>query len=289
MTPLIIQTSQISRYRGVDAFDITRKSGGEAGEPFAPSRSLLDQALSARDQADRLRKLAEDLFAGTTEDRRLALGQANDLECRTWRTYVPSFVEEMRTSLRVNEKAWRKLLCANGRIVLLCYCDSHLRCHRGLLIELLFRAARKFRREVVWGGEIGVRGDVVSMELPWERVLFMGPKAPGAEDVRGVFQKILSDASELVVSMSPTTIVVATNESSESLSKHVLGEAAKRRLLQDVRAPSLTDIGPLDMTRCARGIAWPAPWQPLSNDLVKRYFEQCKNDLEVRSFGMPTP
>lgn len=286
MTPLIIHTSQISRYRGIDAFDITRRSGGDAGDPFAPSQKLLDQALAARDQVKRWRDSAQDLFTGTTEDRRSALERADELERRAWRAYVPAFIEEMRVSLRAKGKAWRKLLNAGDRIVLLCYCDSHLQCHRGLLVELIVRAARKFGRQVVWGGEVGVRGDVVSMELPWERVLFMGPRAHGNEDAGGVFQKILADASELIAAMSPTTIVVAANDSLESLSKHVLGEAAKRRLLQDARAPSLADGGPLDMAGCARGIVWPAPWQPLDNGLVQRYFEQCGDDLEVRAFGM---
>lgn len=286
MTPLIIHTSQISRYRGIDAFDITRKSGGDAGDPFAPSQKLLDQALTARDQVKRWRDSAQDLFTGTTEDRRNALERADELESRTWRMYVPAFVEEMRSSLRAKEKAWRNLLLTHDRIVLICYCDNHLQCHRGLIIELLFRAARKFGREIVWGGEVGARGDVVSMELPWKRVLFVGPKAPAGDDGTPIFKKILVDASEVMTSLPPTTIVVSAAERDESLSKHVAAEATRLKLLQDTRAPSLTDGAPLDMTGCDRAIVWPAPWQPLSEAMSRRYFEQGKTDFEVRAFGM---
>lgn len=285
MSKLIVRTSQISRYRGHGAFDITRKTGGESGEPFAPSQGLLEAALAARDQVKRLRESATDLFAGTTEDRRSAAARADEIEELSWRTYVVGFIEEMRTSLRTRERSWRKMLCADGILTLICYCDNQLRCHRGLLVELLFRAARKFGVEVVWGGEIGLRGDVVSMELPWQRVLFVGPRAPESEDERRVFPKILADASELMAAMPPTTVVVAANEQVVGLSRHVLAEATRLKLLHEARPASSTGDGPLDVVGCARAIAWPAPWQPLSNDLVQRYFEQCHDDFEVRTFG----
>jgi hypothetical protein len=259
------------------------------GASFAPSQKLLEQALAARDQVKRWRDAAQDLFAGTTEDRRNALNQADELESQTWRTYVPAFVEEMRYSMRTNEKAWRKLLLTHARIVLICYCDSHLQCHRGLIVELLFRAARKFGREIVWGGEVGSRGDVVSMELPWKRVLFVGPKAPAGDDGAHIFHKIRVDASEVMASLPPTTIVVSASDRDESLSKHVVTEATRLKLLQDTRVASLTDGAPLDMTGCDMAIVWPAPWQPLSEAMSQRYFEQGRIDFEVRAFGMLTP
>jgi hypothetical protein len=124
------------------------------------------------------------------------------------------------------------------------------------------------------------------MELPWKRVLFAGPKAPAGDDGAPIFQKILVDASEVMTSLPPTTIVVSAAGRDESLSKHVAAEATRLKLLQDTRTPSSTDGAPLDMTGCDRAIVWPAPWQPLAEAMSRRYFEQGKTDFEIRAFGM---
>jgi hypothetical protein len=70
-----------------DALNATRKSGGAAGEPFAPSWAILRPALEAR--------------------RRGA-----DAAERAWADYVPAYLAEMRASWRAHPEAWRSLLAA---------------------------------------------------------------------------------------------------------------------------------------------------------------------------------
>lgn len=100
---LLAYSARIS-FRDPDRFDITRKSGGKLGAPFAPSWPILRRALDTR---------------------RL------DPE-RAWLEYVPAYLVEMRQSFRAQRAAWDALL-ARGRVVLVCYCTDAEHCHRGIL------------------------------------------------------------------------------------------------------------------------------------------------------------
>lgn len=131
---LQVFTARIST-RDPDRFDITRKSGGPEGEPFAPSWKILHPALLARQKANRLREVAD----GMTGIVRVVhhagvMHSINDIERRAWDAYVPAYLAEMRESYRRDPEAWRKLL-ARERVVLVCYCTDPARCHRTLLAE----------------------------------------------------------------------------------------------------------------------------------------------------------
>jgi len=128
------------RYRGVDRFDVTRKSGGKDGLPFAPSWRILNPALQARREAERLRKCARiterrdgaEAGAVVAQDRQ----RADELEDWAWSDYVPKYMAEMRASEKLFPLAW-DALCARELVSLVCYCPSPERCHRRLLAELL--------------------------------------------------------------------------------------------------------------------------------------------------------
>jgi uncharacterized protein YeaO (DUF488 family) len=108
--PLVVLTDRISS-RDRDRFDVTRKSGGPAGHPFAPSWPLLSWGLA---------------------EMRAGRGDA------AWPVYRDRYVEEMRVSWRRHRAAWDALL-ARERVVLVCYCVEETRCHRTVLAELLVR------------------------------------------------------------------------------------------------------------------------------------------------------
>lgn len=135
--------AKIPGYRGPDAFNVTRRGGGAAADPFAPSDALLDAGLAAK----RLAKRKKGAIGGSEEER-LDLAFA-------W--YRELYVEEMRASYRRHHAAWRALL-GRGRIVLLCYCGTAHRCHRRALAELLVAVGRRLGVEVVDGGEVGAEG-----------------------------------------------------------------------------------------------------------------------------------
>ena len=123
------RTRQAPRgYDGPDGFDITRGSGGAAGDPFAPSAALFMEAK-----------------------RRMALEGPGAF---AW--YSPLYVEEMRGSWLRHRRAWDALLARN-HVVLLCYCPARELCHRGLLVELLLKAGARVGRRVVDGGEVLIR------------------------------------------------------------------------------------------------------------------------------------
>jgi len=106
---LHVHTARIS-YGGPDRLDITRGSGSE-GLVFAPSWALLTMAkmMAKRGQA------------------------AADA---AWSEYVPTYLAEMSYSQRHHQEHWLALL-RRPRVVLVCYCPSRERCHRGLLASLL--------------------------------------------------------------------------------------------------------------------------------------------------------
>jgi hypothetical protein len=123
-SPLRVLTASMS-YRGPHRFDITRKSGGPAGDPFAPSWRILHEALSVRRAAAAMRAGGKSELAAETED-----------ECWAW--YREAYVAEQRLSYRLNRPAWDALL-ASENVVLVCYCGDRSRCHRGLLAGILVK------------------------------------------------------------------------------------------------------------------------------------------------------
>lgn len=130
------------KYRGTDRFDITRKSGGKDGLPFAPSWRILGPALNARHEAERLRTGAsgQQLHLGDSEADLLldeqARRRADDIEAGAWSEYVPKYMAEMRASEQLHPLAW-DALCSRELVTLVCYCPVSERCHRRLLAELL--------------------------------------------------------------------------------------------------------------------------------------------------------
>jgi len=116
--PLRVRTAPMT-YRGPDRLDVTRKSGGPEGHPFAPSWRILGKALAAR-------RAARDLPADA----------AREIERQAWEAYSPAYLAEMAASRERQPEAWRDLL-SRERVVLVCYCRNRERCHRGLLAVLL--------------------------------------------------------------------------------------------------------------------------------------------------------
>lgn len=146
---LLVHTARVST-RDPDRFDVTRKSGGPKGEPFAPSWAILRPALAALAEA---RQLA-DLAAAASEE---ATGGRLSAEDRSqgrrvvsepvWIDYAAKYLAEMRVSYRLNSEAWRALL-ARERIVLVCYCTDPEHCHRTLLAGILGKLGADVRGEL---------------------------------------------------------------------------------------------------------------------------------------------
>jgi len=91
----------------IPVLDVTRKSGGERGHPFAPSWELLGPFLASRKAGNRL----------TDDD---------------WNEYAKAYTAEMRASYRDNRAAWDALLLLPS-VILTCYCNKYERCHRTIL------------------------------------------------------------------------------------------------------------------------------------------------------------
>jgi uncharacterized protein YeaO (DUF488 family) len=125
---LRVHTARVA-YGGPDRFDVTRGSGGAEGAPFAPSWSILNHALDLFKKAKAFRKDGEE-------------GLAESMEESAWREYSPRYVDEMRSSYRVNRAAWTALL-ARDEVTLVCYCIDGARCHRRLLAEILVKLGAK--------------------------------------------------------------------------------------------------------------------------------------------------
>lgn len=135
---LQVHSARVS-YGGPDRFDVTRKSGGPEGEPFAPSRAILQPALDARAHVKRLRSYGCE-------------GQAASYERGAWDTYRRAFLAEMRQSYVRRRDAWAGLL-ARPRVVLVCYCTDPRHCHRAIL-----RAEILPKLGAVDAGELTARG-----------------------------------------------------------------------------------------------------------------------------------
>lgn len=112
-------------YRGPSMLDITRGSGGEIGDPFAPSAPLLSEGK-----------------------RRM---QEGDPDAFNW--YRARYVDEMRRSWVSKRPAWDALLARN-HFTAVCYCPFRETCHRGVFADLLVKAGEKTGRRVVDGGEV---------------------------------------------------------------------------------------------------------------------------------------
>lgn len=136
---LIVHTSRISS-RDPDRFDITRKSGGPLGTPFAPSWEILTPALAAMKRADRI---ARGGYEGPK--------QAEQIRATAWTRYAVEYRREMLRSHCEHAPAWRDLL-ARERVVLCCYCVEQplipLRCHRTLLAGYLGKMGAEVRGEL---------------------------------------------------------------------------------------------------------------------------------------------
>ena len=105
----------VKGYRGPDALNITRGSGGGLGLYFAPSRDLLNEGLRLKRAAKKdAGKLAE-----------------------AWSWYETKFIEEMRAQWKdpLFRGALNSLL-GRKTVTLLCYCGGRQkRCHRFLVAE----------------------------------------------------------------------------------------------------------------------------------------------------------
>lgn len=94
-------------WTGPGRLDVTRSAvdrGVVAGEPFAPSRSIVS---------------------------RMQRGVI------TWERYTALYRAEMRASYRANRAAWDELL-SRSEVTLVCFCVG-LHCHRYLLADILVR------------------------------------------------------------------------------------------------------------------------------------------------------
>lgn len=102
---MTVWTAQINRYRGADALDITIKSAGPDGRPFAPDRW--------------------DMVLGVKQGR---ISPAQ---------YEEYYTGLMRRSYRSHPDAWRRLL-TREEVTLVCYCPRGVAyCHRVLLARIL--------------------------------------------------------------------------------------------------------------------------------------------------------
>lgn len=118
--PLIVHTAGVS-YSGPDRLDITRRSAGPDGLPFAPSCQILGPALHQ--------------------------WSAGELKA-AWPGYAASYTAEMCTSYREHRQAWDALL-ACPEVTLCCYCTDPAHCHRTVLAEILRKLGAEVRGERV--------------------------------------------------------------------------------------------------------------------------------------------
>ena len=124
---ILLFTAQIwyAKARLPHAFDITRGSGGAAGDPFAPSKNLLDAALP---------------WLKTEPD-------------RAWAWYEPLYQEQARASWRRHRNAWETAL-AKTILIGCCFCAERARCHRRLWVSNMIAAGKATGRAVYDGGEV---------------------------------------------------------------------------------------------------------------------------------------
>lgn len=129
---LHLYTARIA-YRGPDRLDITRKSAGPDGLPFAPSWAILRPALDARAAARTALELGK-------------IQGMMSIEADAWERYVPAYTAEMRVSYGANRAAWDALLARPG-VTLVCYCTDAAHCHRRLLAAMLVKCGAIYMGE----------------------------------------------------------------------------------------------------------------------------------------------
>jgi hypothetical protein len=116
-----VYTARID-YGAPDRLDVTRKSAGPSGLPFAPSWEILGPMLKLR-----------------RADGPVGVAYA-------WPGYMAAYTAEMRGSYRAQRWAWDALL-ARDEITLVCYCQLADYCHRTVLAEILVRCGATSRGE----------------------------------------------------------------------------------------------------------------------------------------------
>lgn len=122
-------------YAGEDRFDITRKSGGAAGAPFAPPEDAFLEAIRRRKALEQ-RRLVPKSGASATDAVRAA-----------WEAYREAYREAMRRSFLAHKSAWLELL-TKPEVTLVCYCAVPTRCHRIVLAaEILPKLGKTYRGE----------------------------------------------------------------------------------------------------------------------------------------------
>lgn len=141
---LRVYTARVS-YGGDDRLDITRKSAGAEGLPFAPSRAILNPALDLMHNATALIFFADVApgVEGGAEAKKLGAVVLR----ATWALYREAYTLEMRESYRAQRAAWDALL-ARAEVTLCCYCTDPKRCHRTVLArDVLPRLGAEFMGE----------------------------------------------------------------------------------------------------------------------------------------------
>lgn len=107
----------------IPVLNITRKSGGVNGEPFAPSANLVYPLIEKR-------------RAGTLTD-------------KDYEEYRLKYIGEMRASYKEHMRAWNKLLDMEA-VILTCYCTDPDRCHRTILAkDILAKLGAEYHGEVI--------------------------------------------------------------------------------------------------------------------------------------------
>lgn len=142
--PLRVYTARVS-YGGADHLNITRRTAekhrhanGEAhpGEPFAPSRAILNPALDLFHNTGAVLAFAKTHpLPGDAE----AVKFAAIVQRAAWALYAEAYRLEMRESYRAHRAAWDALL-ARAEVTLCCFCTDAAHCHRTVLArDLLSR------------------------------------------------------------------------------------------------------------------------------------------------------
>lgn len=190
---LLVFSAQVA-FRGPGRLQIPRRSDGcdPMGLPFAPSEALLDRALAARGQAEKLREAAAELRGrqldlgetrGDVEAREqhaaVLAGEAERVDAQWFAWFRAHFLAEMRVSYGIArgtpawtrlppegramaEEAWERgarphpeawrRLLAKGHVTICCFCTREDRCHRGILRAEILPALG-----AVDGGEVAWR------------------------------------------------------------------------------------------------------------------------------------
>ncbi len=157
--PLRVYTGNCNRHRNdPDAFDITFGSGGVAGRPFAPSAVIFKEARTAITQIQLLECTAAIEDQLHPDKARAKREKAETIKRAFWPKYRRAFLAEMLVSsdsdvpddwrpdvaearkrgVTRHLNAWERML-VRSRVVLLCYCETRMLCHRRLLAEILVR------------------------------------------------------------------------------------------------------------------------------------------------------